>query len=231
MKACRIIVVVLGVTLLGMAHVVEAVGPEQKCEAGKNYAAGRYVACLGKAEKKLIYYDNAGRYGIATARCAASLGAGWEKLESRTAAAGMACPSTDDQAAVQGFLEACQQSVAEALGGGTLPGDVVTCNDALAACDADLAACNDDLSTCDGSLGTCNSDLVTCGSALSGCANSLATAEDGLSTCSTGIGCQLLCSSSNSLLVTAGYRHLSAVQSQNFSNPIAQTTAGTCHHI
>lgn len=135
--------------------------PEQKCEAGKNDAAGKYDACTAKAEKGLVYTGNMAKYGDALVKCEGKLADKWTKLEAGAVAAAAVCPSTGDQVAIQNFVDACVQSVAVAVGGGTLGPDPVTCNADLGTCSSSLVTCDSDLSTTNADLGTCTSDFAT----------------------------------------------------------------------
>lgn len=130
--------------LLVLALPIAAVAgtaPEQKCEAGMNQEAGKYAACIAKAEKGLVATEDAGKYALALTKCEDKLAAKWSKLEAGAVAQGTLCPSVGDQTPIEGFLDACGQSVAAALAGGTLGPDPVTCAADLDTCQIDLAAC------------------------------------------------------------------------------------------
>jgi uncharacterized protein YjbI with pentapeptide repeats len=143
--------------------------PAQRCEAGKHGAAAAYAGCLLKAQQKFVAggrLDTAGREE-AEAACVARYSSKWRSLESKAGPA--VCPSEGDESDVQDFLEACVVSTEDALAGGSLPPDVVTCNSDLADCsatlttrDADLLACNSGSSTCSSNLSTCTTQLTTC---------------------------------------------------------------------
>lgn len=164
------------VTTLAFASAAQAaVTPGQKCEAGKNDAAGKYASCAAKAEKGFVTGGDAMKYAAALAKCDDKYGSSWGKLEQKAVDAGSACPSTGDEAAIQDFVDACTQAVAEAVGGGTLPLDVGTCN-------TDLATCDGDLSTCDGDLSTAQADLVTCEGDLSTCESKVGVSKTGQTT-------------------------------------------------
>lgn len=124
---------------------------EQKCEGGKNQAAGKYAACVAKAEKKLVLKGDLIKYGEALVQCEEKLTKFWDKLEMKATDAGTVCPSVGDQTEIQDFHDACEQSVAMALAGGTLGLDPVTC-------EADLGTCNDSLATCGSDLSTCEAE-------------------------------------------------------------------------
>lgn len=180
--------------LLGAGAAQAALAPEQKCEAGKNNTAGKYVQCMSKAEKTLVTTGDQAKYDAAVLACGSKFGASWSKLEAAAQAANTTCPSMGDQSSIQDFLDACEQSVAEALGGGTLGPDPVTCASDLTTCDGSLTICTGSLATCTGDLGTCSAVLTTCSTDLSStnadlgtCAGSLATCSSNLGTCNTNL--------------------------------------------
>ncbi|MBI5506700.1 MAG: DUF1566 domain-containing protein [Deltaproteobacteria bacterium] len=189
--------------------------PSDKCESGKNDAAGKYTACLAKAERRLILTSDLTRYTSDVTKCASKFDSRWEKLEAAAAAQAATCPSEDDGVEIQDFLDSCSQSVAGALAGGTLPDpaqcqadlatcegdlatteadlgtcttDLGTCNDGLTTCNADLTTAQDDLAACNGSLDTCTADLGTCGADLGTCNADLGTCNTDLGTCNTDLG-------------------------------------------
>lgn len=155
----------IALTALGLLCVLgttatAATTPAQKCEGGKNDAAGKYASCVAKAEKSLVTSGDTGKYTTALSKCEEKFVDSWNKLE--TAAEGD-CPSDGDAIPVQNFVDACVQSVAEAVSpGGSLPVDVATCNTNLGTCGTNLGTCNTDLGTCTTDLGTCESDLDDC---------------------------------------------------------------------
>lgn len=167
----------IGAVCLLTTGASAAVTPEAKCQGGKSDASGKYAACVSKAEKSLVAGGDMTKYTAALGKCEEKLVSAWSKLE-----AGGACPSTGDAAAVQGFMDACVLSVAEAVSeGGVLPVDVVTCNSDLSTCDgalsttsANLAICAADLSDTNGELVDCDTDLSTCDADLSSCSGDLA---------------------------------------------------------
>ena len=179
----------------------------QVCEGGKNRSASKYVACLHKARTKLIngYLDMAGHDEDVLA-CEEEYTKKWGKLE--TAADGQ-CPSDGDAGSIRDFLDACVFSVEDALAGGSLPSDVLTCttdlttcqgdlsstDTQLTTCESDLSSSNADLTTCQVDLSSTNADLTTCGSDLSStnadlttCQGDLSTATADLSSCETDLG-------------------------------------------
>ncbi len=164
----RALVRAAALALLLPAVSLAAVTPEQKCEGGKNSAAGKYDACAAKAEKGLVTKGDMTRYADALVKCEEKLVKSWDKLEAKAVAAGAACPSTGDQVAIQNFVDACVQSVAVAVGGGTLAPDPVTCNTNLGTCNSDLSTANADLMSCTGDLATANAGTAAVGDVLSG---------------------------------------------------------------
>ena len=126
----------MGLLLMMAGSGLAAVTAAQKCEGGKNDSSGRYASCMAKAQKGLVLGGSLDAYDAARLKCEGKYAKAWSKAETAGS-----CPSTGDESSVQAFVEACVQSVAEALGGGTLPPDVVTCNEDLTTCDGDLAGC------------------------------------------------------------------------------------------
>jgi hypothetical protein len=157
-----IAVVLSAAIFLSPAAATAAVTPQQKCEAGKNTVAGKYAACLHKAQQKFV---NGGSVDIlgrdtAAAACGTKSSDKWTSLEAK-AGAGI-CPSEGDDTAVRDFMDACVEAVEDELAGGTLPLDVETCNADLATCDSDLATCEGDLATCETSIGVMRTGTTQC---------------------------------------------------------------------
>jgi hypothetical protein len=199
---------VVATTLL-MAATAHAATPAQTCESGKNGAAGKYALCLLKAQAKFVKggeVDAAG-YDAAVLKCDAKYGGKWQSLETK---AGGMCPSTGDETSIQDFLDACIFSAEDALGGGVLPSDVVTCNADLGTCTGSLGTCTGNLATCNGNLATCNSDLSStnadlgvCNGDLGNCTASLGTCTGDLATCNGNLAtCNSDLSSTNADLTT-----------------------------
>lgn len=160
-----------------------AAAPEQRCESGKNDAAGRYFACLAKAQRVLVLNGDMARYDAAVAKCPVKLTDRWNALETYAVSAGTACPSEGDLEGVQAFMRFCQQSVADALGGGTLPSDCITCDGDLSACQEDLGTTEASLTGCTSNLGTCNTSLSSTQANLTSCNNELSSTNADLGTC------------------------------------------------
>lgn len=153
-----------------------AVTPQQRCQGGKNYAAGKYAACLQNAEKGLAIKGDTARYDATIAKCAEKFVTTWQKEESRAAAAGATCPDApllvDD---LKLAVDAHAAIIATALDGGGLidcPGDLVTCT-------ADLGTCSGSLATCDANVATCTTTLTACSANYASCSSSLATCSAG----------------------------------------------------
>jgi hypothetical protein len=137
-RSFRMVATAAAVVMLA-ASAQAAATPEQKCESGKNSVAGKYAACMHKAQQKFVSgggIDFAGRTAAETT-CASKLDGKWLSLE--TKAGPGVCPSEMDQTPVRDFIDACVVAVEGQLAGGALPIDVETCNDDLDTCEADLA--------------------------------------------------------------------------------------------
>jgi hypothetical protein len=156
--------------LLCSATLATAAGtPEQKCESGKNDAAGKYDACMFKARKGLVLTGDAVAYGAAATKCESKLESRWDKLEFAAAVAGTSCPSSADLTPIEDFLDACGTSVASALAGGALIDDPVACGSNLDSCSASLGDCADDLSTCTSDIAQAEDDLADCEADYASC--------------------------------------------------------------
>jgi hypothetical protein len=103
--------------LLTAATAFAAATPAQKCQAGKNTAAGAYAACRQKAEAKFALKGDLAKYEIALDKCFAKFAKVWSKLESKAAGA---CPSDGDQTIIQNVIDSHTDSIAAHLGGGSL---------------------------------------------------------------------------------------------------------------
>jgi hypothetical protein len=112
----RAFAIAAALALLLPAASPAAVTVAQKCEGGKNDAAGKYAACMAKAERSLVFGGSLEGYDAAQAKCFAKYFGTWAKLEG-----GGSCPTMGDISSIQGFLDTCVLSVADALGGGELP--------------------------------------------------------------------------------------------------------------
>ena len=145
--------------------------PEQTCEGGRNGAVGKFASCLHKAQQKFVAggeTDTAAR-DEAIAKCTAKFGTKWQALEDK-AGPGV-CPSADESG-LQQFEEACVAATEAALGGGSLPLDVVACN-------SDLTTCGDDLADCEAVIGTLSTGQTTCYDAAGTMIACAGTGQDG----------------------------------------------------
>ena len=179
-------VTVIGGVLLLAATAMAAGTPEQKCQGGKNEAAGKLAACLAKAEKKLVLSGDGSAYAEAVSKCTDKFDAKWQKLEEAATAAGADCPDSTTDTAIGDFVDACSDAVATALAGGTLIQDPVSCAADLTTCNSDYGTCSSSLTSCNGSLGTCNSNYSTCSGNLSTCNTSYSACSGSLATCNGG---------------------------------------------
>ena len=176
--------VALALVFAGTAFAKPA--PAQKCQSAKNTLAGKYEACRQKAEAK--FASTGDRTGRTTAlqKCLNSYALKWPLTESNAVKAGGACPSTDDQTAIQGVIDSTTTNIATALAGGVLPdcaGDLLACQGSLTTTQGSLTTCTGDLSTCNGSLTTCSANLTSTQASLTICTGNLGTCNTTLTTC------------------------------------------------
>jgi len=73
------VTVALAATVCWAAGALAAT-PAQKCQAGKNKAAGKYAACRHGAEAKLATTGDGGAYSAALGKCTTKNAAAWQKL-------------------------------------------------------------------------------------------------------------------------------------------------------
>jgi len=186
MRPTRLYIVTMGL-LLAAAPAMGALTAEQKCQAGKNQAAGKYADCRQKAEASLVKTGDTTKYAAAISKCETKFQTKWQKLIDTATAAGATCPDAPlTRPDFQSVIDEHTDNIAQALSGGGL-GD---CSGDLATCTTDLSTCNGSLSTCTGNLGTCNTSLTTCSTSLATCNAGTATAGDVLAgeTFSSGSG-------------------------------------------
>ncbi|HYD46762.1 MAG TPA: DUF1566 domain-containing protein [Terriglobales bacterium] len=148
--------------MLLAATAIAATTPEQKCQGGKNEAAGKFAACVAKAEKKLVTGGDAVLYSEALAKCATKFTSKWYKLEQAAASAGVICPTIADETSIRSFLEACNGAIADALAGNPLVDDPLTCESTVSVCNSDYATCSTTLGACSANHASCSSSLGTC---------------------------------------------------------------------
>lgn len=105
------------ILLVGLGVAAAAGTPAQQCQAGKNKLSGKYAGCRAKAEAALATTGDASRHDDTVAKCAAKFADAWSKLEAKATAAGSACPSEGDEAAIDGRTTAYADGVAAAVAG------------------------------------------------------------------------------------------------------------------
>ena len=119
--------------------VAHATGtPEQKCQSGKNKAAGKYAACRQNAEAKVVTSGDLTKYSSAIGKCESKFASTWQKLIDKATAAGATCPDaplTGPQ--FKTVIDEHSDNITTALGGGGLE----DCPSDLSQCQGDLAAC------------------------------------------------------------------------------------------
>jgi uncharacterized protein DUF1566 len=112
--------------------------PAQRCQAGKNRAAGRYASCRQGAEAALVASGNTTRYSNAILMCETRFANKWQKLIDRAAAAGATCPDAPlTGAQFKTVIDEHSDNVTTGLNGGGLQ----DCPPDLSQCQSDLAAC------------------------------------------------------------------------------------------
>lgn len=101
--------------LAGTAHAAPT--PAQKCQSGKNVAAGKYADCRQKAEAKFALSLDGVKRAQDLTRCQTKLQATWTKLEATAIAQGGSCPSSGDVTPVQSALDLQSGTLAISLAG------------------------------------------------------------------------------------------------------------------
>jgi hypothetical protein len=167
-----------------------------KCEAAKLKVAGKYEFCRLKEESKVAKIGGTPDFST----CDTLYSLKWGQAE--TNGGGM-CPSNGDQATIQAFIAEHTNALGVALGGGTLPQGVETCEASLMTCTTNLTGCNAGLSTCDSNLNLCNNVLTSTQATLTTCNGNLATCNAGLSTCDSNLNvCDSALTTCNGALAT-----------------------------
>jgi hypothetical protein len=162
-----ITIVVAGMLVVATSPLWAGASVQQKCQSGKNKAAGKYATCRQSAEAKLATAPlDTVKYNDALAKCQTKFASAWQKEIEKATSAGVSCldaPLTElnFETAINGQTT----TLATALGGGGL----VDYPAALANCNGSLGTCNGSLGTCNGSLGTCNTNLASCNTTLTTC--------------------------------------------------------------
>lgn len=110
-----------GIHLAGLLLVVggaqAAPTVAQKCQSGKNVAAGKYSDCGQKAEAKFALSLDGAKRILDRTRCEAKLQTTWSALEAKAVAQGGSCPSAGDLTPVQAALDVQTATLATALAG------------------------------------------------------------------------------------------------------------------
>lgn len=122
----RKLITTAAIAAIGLMATAALAGPapEQKCQAAKNSAAGKYAACRQAAEKSLASTADAAKYGESIAKCETKFTESWQKAMDDAVQAGATCP--DAPLVVGDFktvLDSNSENIATALAGGglTLP--------------------------------------------------------------------------------------------------------------
>jgi hypothetical protein len=109
---------VTALTLLFCASVQAALTPEQKCQSGKNKAAGKYSFCRQNAEAKLVRLGDTLKYAADILKCETKFADKWLSLETARNASCRDVPLL--QSAFKSVIDAHTGNIATALGGGGL---------------------------------------------------------------------------------------------------------------
>jgi len=163
---------VLGILMTTALQAHAAATPEQKCQAAKNQAAGKYAACRQNAEKGLAASGDASKYGAAITKCEGKFATAWQKATDTATAAGATCAEAPLLVAdFKTAIDANCDNVATALDGGGLvdcSADLTTCQDSLATCSSGSATCGGNLTTCQNSLTSVNAGTAAAANVLAG---------------------------------------------------------------
>jgi len=113
---------VIAALLLGTSSASAKPTPQQKCQGGKNQAAGKYAACRQNAEAKLATTGDTMKYNTALGKCELTFRSTWLKLEANVAKAGATClDGAPSASAFNGVIGSCTNYVAGGLRGEALP--------------------------------------------------------------------------------------------------------------
>jgi len=145
---------VAAVCLLLLAGTATAATDAQKCAAAKLKAAGKYAACRLGADAKAESSGLAADYS----KCDAARQASWTKTEAKY---GSACPTSGDDATVQGDVTELSECLDSSL-----TGTPQTCS--LQDLASGVAECTDDLDTCTSDLDTCGAGTASAADVRSG---------------------------------------------------------------
>ena len=108
--------------LLAATTVLAGPTPEQKCQAAKNSAAGKYAACRQSAEKTRVSTGDVEKYDDAIAKCETRFHDAWQKAIDNATNAEATCPDAPLAAAdYKSLIDAHSSDIGTALAGGGLP--------------------------------------------------------------------------------------------------------------
>ncbi len=131
MTGATVLWVVVGVAVAGAP-------PEDKCQSGKNAAAGKYAACRQIAQAKLLATGHEANFSVAISRCEKKFTDKWQKLIDAAGKAGVACPDAPlTGAQFKAVIDGQSDNLTSALAGSGLH-DWAT---ELPQCQSDLATC------------------------------------------------------------------------------------------
>jgi hypothetical protein len=109
-------IVVLVVLLVTASPAAAATPAAQRCEAAKNFLAGRLAYCRQKAASTFARTSNGPRLATSLAKCDDKFTAKWALVEARAAGD---CPSNDDVSLIDGLVTTNADKIAALLSGGT----------------------------------------------------------------------------------------------------------------
>jgi hypothetical protein len=113
------VAVATALTLLWGGTAQAILSPQQKCQSGKNKAAGKYAFCRQNAEAKLISTGDTGKYAAGILKCETKFADKWESLETARNASCLDSPPLL-QSDFKTVIDAHSGNIATALGGGGL---------------------------------------------------------------------------------------------------------------
>ena len=121
--AKKILVIGVAAALILLSGGIASAGatPAEKCQSGKNKAAGKYAACRQNAEAKLITTGDTGKYNDTIGKCATKLADKWGKLEATAAKKNVSCPDTPlTEANFKKVIDEHSDNITAGLNGGGL---------------------------------------------------------------------------------------------------------------
>lgn len=95
-----------GVLLIGVGAAHAAAGPEERCQADRAKAAGKYANCAQKAMAKLYSTGlvDGELYWVAAGKCVTKYAGTWPKLQAKAAYAGTTCANARFDTSVAGTV-------------------------------------------------------------------------------------------------------------------------------